>query len=136
MRSSAARLARRFNFFAVYAEIMHSGPFNMMLNSDGQVLLVDVNVADETTADFIVVELLSTLTQIVRTLGKKRPANPKETTSEHHIPAAHADNHKPTQTTHRILRGHGRFPIWLPNTPRSTNGGSKVKGRIGYSNRQ
>jgi len=34
-------------FFAVYAGVIDSGPFNSMLNSDGQVLLVDINVADE-----------------------------------------------------------------------------------------
>jgi len=35
-------------FFAVYAGIMDAGPFNMMVNSKGEVLLVDVNSADET----------------------------------------------------------------------------------------
>ena len=40
-------------------------------------------------------------------------------------PADYADNHKPAQTTHQILRGHGRLSIWLPNTPRSTNGSPK-----------
>ena len=36
-------------FFAVYAGITDAGPFNMMVNSIGQVLLVDVNTADEST---------------------------------------------------------------------------------------
>jgi len=35
-------------FFAVYAGIMDAGPFNMMLNSRAEVLLVDVNPGDET----------------------------------------------------------------------------------------
>jgi len=34
-------------FFAVYAGVIDSGPFNSMLNSDGQVLLVDINIGDE-----------------------------------------------------------------------------------------
>jgi len=37
----------------------------------------------------------------------------------------HAYNYKTTQTTHGILSCHARLPIWLPNTPRSTNGGTE-----------
>jgi len=47
MRNTFGKTLFEMIFFAVYAGVIDSGPFNSMLNSDGQVLLVDINIADE-----------------------------------------------------------------------------------------